>query len=114
MENDEILNNNLMFKLLNREKYIKELLQIIKIQQGDIETNVLVKSLRQEIGKLASYIEELEDEKLNTLNCEIEAKFKELNHNFKNIKQENIHLRKTNSELIEKILFPKNLESNKI
>jgi hypothetical protein len=37
-DNDEILNNNLMFKLLNREKRIKELEQINYNLRKEFET----------------------------------------------------------------------------
>lgn len=62
-ETREILNKNLMFKLLNRQQYVKELLQTIASLEHDIKTDAKVKELNQRIGELTTYIDELEDSK---------------------------------------------------
>lgn len=106
-DNDEILNNNLMFKLLNREKRIKELEQINYNLKKEFETefdsNPRVKHLKQEIGALQAYIDELEDEKLNKIDKEIETCLKDLTKSNKQLKENNKKLQKSNEQLIEKI-----------
>ena len=106
-QNDEILNNNLMFKLLNREKRIKELEQIVKDLNKSFELEInsqpIVKKLKQENGALQAYIDELEDEKLTKLDKEIDMRLKDLIKNNQKLKQDNFKLLNTNKELIQKI-----------
>jgi len=63
-EREEILNNVIFFKLLNREKRIRELEyenKQLKIELNDEERlNPTIKKLKYEIGELKSYIDELE------------------------------------------------------
>ena len=97
--NDEILNKSLMFKLLNRQQYIKELLQKISKMEREVNVDTRVKELNQTVGKLTAYIDELEYFKSNLNQVGLKEKLSKSKHDHDNLKDQNKQLITNNTIL---------------
>ena len=107
MENTELINDNLLFKLLNRDKLVTDLLQIIRDLKSDIKNDTEVKRLNQNIGELTSYIHELEHFKSNMSKVGTKEEWSKLKNDNGNLLYHNNQLVTNNDRLKQEILKSK-------